>query len=171
MTDSPEEKPAAWKRLIFGTSPGTTFARTMVLAAVSVPVFRFVLLPVRIKGASMEPAYHDRNLSVINTLSFIFREPGRGDVVAIRTTGMRVLYLKRIIGLPGETVEFRSGTVFINKAPLEEPYVKSGCSWNMQPVTVEQGEYFVVGDNRSMDIGLHVFGIIDADRVTGKPLF
>jgi signal peptidase I len=99
-----------------------------------------------------------------------FREPQRGDVVAIRYSGYHNLLMKRIVGLPGETVEFRDGHLYINGKLLDEPYLKRPSSWNNQPETVGPFELYVVGDNRSMPIDLHEHGRAERSRVLGKVL-
>jgi signal peptidase I len=78
------------------------------------------------------------------------------------------MYMKRIIGLPGETVAFAGGRVLINGEVLDEPYEKTPCDWNCPPVKLGPDEYFVVGDNRTMPSENHVFGKAGRDRIIGK---
>jgi signal peptidase I len=78
------------------------------------------------------------------------------------------MLMKRIIGLPGETVLFRHGRVFVNDVVLEEPYLKNPCDWERVPDTLGPNEYFVVGDNRSMPIEDHRFGKTEDFRIVGK---
>jgi signal peptidase I len=78
------------------------------------------------------------------------------------------MYLKRIVGLPGETISFSGGRVMINGEPLEEPYEKGACDWNCAPVSLGPAEYFVVGDNRSMSQLDHVFGKAERSRIVGR---
>jgi signal peptidase I len=80
------------------------------------------------------------------------------------------MFLKRIVGLPGETVAFHHGHAFINGRILDEPYVKYECDWERQPVTLGPDQYFVVGDNRSMPIEDHTMGEPHRDRIVGKIL-
>ena len=81
------------------------------------------------------------------------------------------MLFKRVLGLPGETVEFRNGILFINGTETPEPYVQKGGEWNLNPRRVNNGEFFVTGDNRSMFIDEHVMGIVDLERIVGQPLF
>src|SRR5258706_13515393 len=104
-------------------------------------------------------------------LAYVFRRPARFDVVAIRMAGPSVLYVKRIVGLPGERVEIVMGTVTINGAPLVEPTVLYRLPWNMDGITLAADEYFVVGDNRSMRMEDHDFGRASRNRIVGKLLF
>jgi len=118
----------------------------------------------------MLPTYRDRSLNFVNHLAYLRHEPQRGDVVAIRLSGKHAMYMKRIIGLPGETVEFADGHVLINGKILEEPYRKFPCDWNRAPVTLSPTQYFVVGDNRSMPQNYHTFGECERERILGKVL-
>ena len=81
-----------------------------------------------------------------------------------------IVLLKRIIGLPGETVAFVNGHVLINGEILDEPYEKSRYNWNSTPVTLGPNEYYVVGDNRSMPSEDHVHGVYERNQIVGKAL-
>ena len=158
------------RRVLIGKNPKRTLVRIIVVAAVSFTVFKFVLLPIRVEGISMLPTYQDNGINFVNRLAYLFHEPQRGDVVAIRFAGEKIMLLKRIIGLPGETIAFRDGHAVINGQVLEEPYVKFPCNWEHELEQVEPGEYYVVGDNRSMDFYDHVQGRPERRRIVGKIL-
>jgi signal peptidase I len=161
-----------WLRIVMiGRNPKATLVRVVVLIVTSFVVFnRFILLPIRVEGISMLPTYKDRSWNFVNRLAYLRHEPQRGDVVSIRLAGPHVMYMKRIIGLPGETVAFVDGRVLINGEVLDEPYEKSRCDWNCPPVTLGPNEYFVVGDNRTMPPELHKFGETQRSRIIGKLL-
>jgi signal peptidase I len=179
MTESQETRkhsPGSWLRIAaVGRNPKTTLIRMVVLAAVCVVVFKYILLPVRVTGISMEPTYHDHSVNLINSLAYLRHEPQRGDVVGIRLTPggegsstPRVMYLKRIVGLPGETIAFINGRVIVEGTALDERYEKWRCDWNCPPVTLGPTEYFVVGDNRTMPRRDHVFGRVQRSRIVGR---
>ena len=159
------------RRLLVGSDPRRTAVRVLVLVGISVVLFTWVLLPVRAQGISMEPTYQSGTLRIVNRLSFLSKPPERGDIVAIRLAGTRVVYVKRIIGLPGERLEIVQGQVRINGQPLVESYVQKRRPWNFAEVTMAPGEYFVIGDNRGMNIGDHTFGRVESQRVIGKVVF
>ena len=146
--------------------------RALVLAAVVAFTFKFVFIPVRVAGLSMAPTYKSNRVNLVNRLAYRNSEPERGDVVGVwpREGSRSVMLMKRVIGLPGETVDFRNGTVFIDGSPLEEPYVQFASDWNLAPVVVGEGEYFVVGDNRSMPADAHEFGIAPRRQIAGRML-
>ncbi len=162
--------------LAIGRRPRATLARILVLVVVCFITFRFVLLPVRIEGISMLPTFHDGQIHLVNRLAFLFHEPQRGNIVAIRFSRPGTLsvpsemLMKRIIGLPGETVTFHAGRACINGKPLDEPYVKLPCDWEHGPIVCGPDQYYVVGDNRSMPFELHMQGRAGRDRIVGQPL-
>ncbi len=106
-----------------GRHPRATFVRAAVLVAVCFVTFKYILLPIRVTGISMMPTYKDRTVNFINALAYFRHQPQRGDVIGIRLTPPghgytpSVMYLKRIVGLPGETISFRGGHVMINGKP------------------------------------------------------
>ena len=118
----------------------------------------------------MMPTYRENQISVVNHLAYRWSEPQRGDVVAIRFSGPSILLMKRVVALPGETVAFSDGRLFVNGVEMVEPYVKNPCRWNMPPEKLDPGEYFVVGDNRIMRIEDHEFGSAARNRIMGKVL-
>ena len=154
-----------WKRIVFGRRPGRTLWRAAVLALVALLVFKFVLIPVRISGESMQPTYRDRQVNCINRLAYLRQRPRRGDVVAVAFTGPHIMLFKRIVGLPGETVAIERGIVLINGQPLDEPYVKERAPWQLSPRRMDPDEYFFIGDNRGMRQPWHTYGSANADRI------
>lgn len=161
------------KAFTIGRSPQWTLIRVAILIVVSTLVFKYVLLLRRIESISMAPTLREGTVHVVNRLAYAGKSlPERGDIVAVRTSGETVMYIKRVIGLPGETIEIRSGTVHVDGAPLDEPYLpRRRRDWNRPPVKLKPEEYFVVGDNRTMDQELHVFGRIDGRRIVGKVIW
>lgn len=161
--------PSWLQRVLIGRNPKRTLVRIVVLVVVSLVLFKFVLQPIRVHGGSMLPSYREGGIHFVNRLAYLFHKPRRGDVVAIRMlAGEHVMYMKRIVGLPGETVAFRQGRLYVNGRRLEEPYVKSACYWEHGPEQVGADEYYVVGDNRDMPWGDHEKGRPTRDRIVGK---
>lgn len=196
MTDE-EKKPLLphWLRIILiGRRPRFTMVRIAVLIVVTFVVFGFFLLPVRIGGPSMLPNYRTGGVNLVNRLAYLRQPPNRGDVVTIRVSGTEysagelwralwhfdvdfgrlfrpsVMYMKRVVGLPGETVEFSQGKLLVNGTAIPEPYLRFSCYWNRPPQTLGPNQYFVVGDNRAMRMEDHTFGATDRGRIVGKVL-
>lgn len=164
-----------WVRVVLiGRNWKLTLARIVILVVACVIVFPFILLPVRVEGISMLPTYRNGSVNFVNRLAYLRHGPNRGDVVGIRLSDPSIMwpslmYLKRVIGLPGETISFVGGTIYINGQMLEEPYEKNhDCDWDLPPVKLGPTEYFVVGDNRSMPSQFHVFGKVESDHIVGK---
>jgi signal peptidase I len=179
----------SWVRIaVMGRNPKATLARVAVLIVTCFIVFKFILLPIRVEGISMLPTYKNHSIHFVNRFAYLWHEPRRGDVVGIRfsraetkaTTGIQkavrwlepphIMLLKRIIGLPGETVAFENGRVLINGEVLDEPYEKYDCDWNLPPKELGPDENFVVGDNRSMSLEGHTLGRPQRSQIVGKLL-
>ncbi len=146
------------------------FLRMAAVAILAVIVFGFVLIPCVINGESMVPTFPSHGFTFCWRGKYLFSEPKRGDVVIIRYAD-KVYFLKRIVGLPGETVEFRKGDLYINGEKQHEPYVRYLCDWELPPRKVEPGHFYVVGDNRSQPIEQHRFGQVLGNKIEGAPLF
>lgn len=164
---------------MFGRNLKATLIRAAIWAALCLVIFKVLLVHVQVDGISMSPTYANNSRHWVNRLAYLFHEPRRGDVVAIGERGvddawrLRVpstMFLKRIIGLPGETVAFAGGRVLINGQILDEPYEQFPCRWDRAPVTLGPDEYFVVGDNRTMPMENHMFGICKRHQIVGKIL-
>lgn len=163
-------KPGIVRRVLIGRNPARTLARVVVWVVLILAIRTYVLLPIRVEGVSMLPTYKENGINAVNCLAYVFHPPQRGDVVAIRYSGRSIMLCKRIIGLPGEVVAFHEGHVEINGQVLDEPYVKRSCNWEHAPERLGPNEYYVVGDNRSMDFDQHTKGIADRNRIVGKIL-
>lgn len=159
------------RRFAFGKNPRRTAVRVLVLAAISFVIFTWVLIPIRTEGSSMLPTYQPDKLHFVNRLAYGAGGPARGDVVAIQMAGPNVVYVKRVVGLPGERVAIAGGQVQINGTVLSEPYVRDRRPWDVEEVTLGPREYFVIGDNRGMSVGQHDFGRAEVDRILGKVVF
>jgi signal peptidase I len=160
-----------WLRIaLIGRNPRRTAIRAAVLAVscflfFKFLVFQYIVLPVRIEGFSMYPTYHDWGINFINRLAYRHTLPQRGDVVGIRMAGPKVMLMKRIVGLPGETIAFQHGLLFINGQEMPEPYMKHySPAPYLSPVTLGPNEYYVIGDNRPNSDA----GRIERDRIVGK---
>ncbi len=147
-----------WLRLIIGRSLKRTLMRALVLGLCCAVVFKFALRPAWTDGISMEPTVMDHRLHFINLLAYRMGEPRRHDIVAIGRTGAHSFLLKRVLGMPGEKVQFRSGQLYVDGRVIEEPYVKQGSNWDMDLQVLGKNQYYVAGDNRSMSIQSHVNG-------------
>jgi signal peptidase I len=162
---------SALKKAIAGPDPRRTVMRVLVLVVGAYVVFGYLVLPIRGVGVSMEPTIEEGDLIFVNRVAYRFRNPVRGDVVAVRMAGRSVVYVKRLLGLPGDTVAFVDGVLWRNGEPVEEPYVTKRTGWQLDEVTLGADDYFVVGDNRGMAMAQHEFGTAARDRLIGPRIF
>ncbi len=141
--------------------------RVIVVSFASYLVFTFLLIPLKIRGKSMEPTYHDGSYALCWRPKYGYTSFKRFDVVTVRLAGRHVMLLKRIIAFAGESLEFRHGVLFINSRQIDEPYVQFNSDWNLLPRTVAEGKVYVIGDNRGLDMKRHVFGQVNMQRIVG----
>ena len=121
----------------------------------------------RIEGQSMEPNLHDGEYVLIDKVSYRLHPPERGDVVVFARPNERD-FIKRVIGVPGDTVEVRGGQVWVNGRALDEPYLSQAIRSEMAPTPVTSGTYFVMGDNRNNSSDSRAFGAISQDDIVGR---
>lgn len=151
----------------------------VVVLAVLVMVYLFLVSPQEISGASMEPNFHNGEYILTNKVLYKFREPQRGDVVIFKSPrNKEVDYIKRIIGLPEDIVKLENNVFFVNGKPIDEPYLAPGISVfgasylsEGQEIVVPPGTLFVVGDNRPHSSDSREFGPIPMEDLIGVAFF
>jgi len=151
-------------------------AKIVILAlAIVIPVRYFLFQPFVIQGSSMEPNFHEADYLIIDELSYRLRLPQRGEVIVFKyplDTSKR--FIKRIIGLPGEMVEIRSGEVIVTATDgktitLGEAYIPSNLKApDMSPYKLGEGQYFVLGDNRPYSSDSQDWGEVPRKNIIGK---
>lgn len=159
-----------FEKFIFPEYDKKFILRLGILILILWVIFGFILMPCVINGKSMQPTYDAVGFNFCNKLKYRNKPVKYGDIVILRYIG-RKYFLKRVVGLEGDTIEFRKGHLFRNNEKIDENYVKLPCDWHMAPVIVKKNMIFVVGDNRSMPIEQHEFGSIRKQRIAGAPLW
>lgn len=151
--------------------------KVAVLAGITIALIRYYLFkPFYVKGASMEPNFHEKEYLIIDELSFRFREPVRGEVIVFRfPEDPKEYFLKRVIGLPGETVKVQDGKVYIYNQEnpegfeLKESYLpETLITQGDRTSKVGENQLFVLGDNRPNSFDSRRFGPIDKSLVVGR---
>lgn len=123
--------------------------KALAVAVLLAWVLRSVLIqPYRVEGSSMESSLHDSERLFINRLVYRLHPPRRGEVVVVDLANEGITIIKRIVGLAGETIEIKDGSVFIDGERLEEPYLTQATLNSYGPVQIPAEHYFVMGDNR-----------------------
>ena len=150
------------------------FMLALLIVVVVIPIRVFVVSPFIVDGDSMHPTFENLDYLVVDELVYYFSVPARGDVVVFRYPNDRsIFYIKRIIGLPGDTVSIDHGVVTIMTADgiknaLNEPYIVNEDATYTKDVTLNQGEYFVMGDNRPNSSDSRVWVTLPRKDIIGR---
>ncbi len=139
-----------------------------IYCAVNLATARFV-----VEGASMAPNFHSDELILVSRITYLLGDPRRGDVIVFHDPEDTSRdFIKRVIGLPGETIKIREGKVYVNDVPLNEPYIAALCAekrcdgtW-----TLTTDQFFVLGDNRNNSHDGHSFGPLNRVLIVGQAL-
>lgn len=151
----------------------------VVILAIMVMIYLFIMSPQEINGASMEPNFHNGEYILTNKIEYKLRDPKRGDVVIFKSPRNKDIdYIKRIIGEPGNRIALQGGVFRVNGLPLEEPYLASGTYTAFgnylredSEIIVPEGKYFVVGDNRGHSSDSREFGPVPKEDFIGRAFF
>ncbi len=156
------------------------FVEAIVFAlAIFVIVYLFLFQPNQVKGSSMYPTFKDGEYILTDKISYRIGDPARYDVVVFKSPkDQDVDFIKRVIGLPGETVRVEGGKTYLNNKLLAEPYLASNVYTagglflrDGQTLTIPEGEYFVMGDNRPHSSDSREWGLVTKDEFIGKVFF
>lgn len=149
----------------------------LLIILVVAPIRIFIAQPFIVDGESMVPTFQNGNYLIVDEISYKFEKPARGDVIVFRYPGNpSIFYIKRIIGLPGETVTIKNGNITITKPDgssrvLKEPFISErDTSYNMTR-KLTNTQYFVMGDNRPRSSDSRVWGPLPAKNIIGRVLF
>ena len=126
----------------------------------------------KVYGMSMTPSIQHGDYIMVNKAAYFFHEPNRGDVIVFhspRNPGSDLI--KRIIGLPGDTVEVKNSKVFVNGTPLTEPYIMEQPKYQYPLQQIPEDNYFVLGDNRNNSADSHTGWFLPRENIIGKAWF
>ncbi len=147
----------------------------IISSAIIIPIRFFLIQPFYVKGASMEPNFYDHEYLVIDEISYRFREPSRGEIVVFKyPRDPKQYFIKRVVGLPGETIEISKGQVIIynedhpNGRLLQESYLTEDHTRGNKRVTLSSDEYYVLGDNRDESLDSRSFGVLTSQHILGR---
>lgn len=149
-----------------------------VSLAIIIPIRMYVVQPFIVEGASMLPNFSDGQYLIIDEISYRFAPPKRGDVVIFHPPGdNKTFYIKRIIGLPGETVELREGNIYVTNSENSDGfrlneinYLSKSHVTQIGKTVLGEGEYYLLGDNRENSLDSRRFGPVNADQIKGRVL-
>ncbi|MEK7615141.1 MAG: signal peptidase I [Patescibacteria group bacterium] len=146
-----------------------------ISAAIIIPIRYFLIQPFYVKGASMEPNFYDHEYLIIDELSYRFHQAQRGEIVVFRyPRDPSQFFIKRVIALPGETVEVTNNHVIIyntqhpNGVTLQEPYIGERPTSGKEKTTLGHDEFWVMGDNRDESMDSRSFGPVSRSGIIGR---
>jgi len=149
------------------------WVQTICIALIVAFVVRqFFFQPYKVQMGSMLPTLKENNLIIVNKILYRLQSPKRGDIVVFVPPGgeKKVYYVKRIVGLPGDTIEVKDGAVFINNEKLIEPYLQIETPGKTSLQTLSNNQYFVMGDHRNNSLDSRDFGPIGLKSISGRAI-
>lgn len=176
----PKEDPSNKKKEPSASSEVFSFLKDLIICMVSVFIItNFIVRPVQVKGNSMYPTLHDESIGFSDTLGYHIGEIERFDIVIVYIEEKNEYIVKRVIGLPGETVSYSNGNLYINGEYIEETflqqeYVESfGEGWmsDVSEITLGEDQYYCLGDNRPHSSDSRYYGPFKKDQIKSKGIF
>jgi signal peptidase I len=180
MTETPNPDPNQEQQFPRTTeqpqeNPWVETLKTLVTAGIlAIGIRTFVAEARYIPSESMLPTLEVQDRLIIEKISYHFKDPKRGDVVVFNPTEIlqqqnyKDAFIKRVIGIPGDTVQVRGGHVYVNNKQLEEDYINQAPDYEYGPVTVPENHYLVFGDNRNNSYDSHYWGFVPREKLVGK---
>jgi signal peptidase I len=183
---APEPRPLSQVIWPWGLGGLAETLEVIALALIMFVAVRSVAHNYRVEGSSMVPTFQNNQLLIVNRLAYktldfswlpgaennalTLGTPRRGDVVVFiaQTTPAERDFIKRIIGLPGDTVQVKSGHVIVNGVAYDESYIESPPTYDYAQAVVPPGKVFVLGDNRNNSLDSHIIGMVDQSSIIGR---
>jgi signal peptidase I len=171
--EQPVQTPAQHSRPVIGLGPISLLRDVAISVALAVILIVFIYQPVKVEGTSMMPGLTDQERIFVNKYEYKLSASNihRGDLIVFHyPKDPRESYIKRVVGLPGDTVEMRDGEVYVNSEKLIEPYVQPDYRGHdfMQLEVVPADNYFVLGDHRDSSSDSRSWGFVDRPKIYGK---
>jgi len=138
--------------------------------SITLVIYLFLARTITVLGQSMEPNLHEQQRLVIDLVSYRLRAPQRGEIVVFNVPARvsDIPLIKRVVGIPGDTVEVKSGAVYVNGHRLDEAYLAEQTLGRMALRTVPQRHVFVLGDNRNNANDSRAFGMVPFEGIVGR---
>ncbi len=151
------------------------FREILAIVIIAIAIFvglQFIVQDYIIKEYSMEPNFQEEQRVLVSKVAYKLQEPERGDVIVFRPPPPHNLkanpFIKRIIALPGDTVEVKKGSVYVNGSQLDEPYIKEPPNYTFPEYKIPEDNYFVLGDNRNNSNDSHTGWTVPHQNIIGK---
>lgn len=170
------EQPSFWSKL--GDNVIELIEFVAIIGAILIVIRFFVAEPHKVSGRSMVPNFQDGDYIITNKISLRMGPPKRGEVIILQNPrNTDQVFIKRVIGLPGERIKISQGKIYINDNPIDEPYLPAGLSTHGgaflnedETVTIPNDQYVVLGDNRSGSSDSREWGPVRKELIIGQAL-
>lgn len=140
----------------------------IIIIIVVLMIKAYIFTPIVVNGPSMMNTLHDKDIMILDKIGMRLNGIDRFDIVVIQTQNSKII--KRVIGLPGETVEYQDNQLYINGEKLEDPY-GSDVTYDFELVEIPDNMYYVLGDNRTDSVDSRILGTIPKDKILGHATF
>ncbi len=175
VSNSKSQLPANQTQKHTEENPWIESLKTIGISAIlAIGIRTFVAEARYIPSSSMLPTLEINDRLIIDKLSYRFKDPQRGDIVvftptpALQQENFKDAFIKRVIGLPGDTIEVKEGKVYVNGEMLTEEYIKEQPKYDYGPVVVPENQYLVLGDNRNNSYDSHYWGFVPRENIIGQ---
>lgn len=166
-----------WKRL--WRSQSENIQILAIALGLAIMIRLVIAEPRYIPSDSMLPTLQIGDRVVVEKVSYRFHHPKRGDIIVfdppalLQEFGYTIdqAFIKRVIGEPGQTIQIQNGKVYLDNEPLQEPYIAAPPNYSLPPLTIPEGQYFVMGDNRNNSNDSHVWGFLPEENIIGRAVF
>lgn len=138
----------------------------VIIIVVVLLIKEFIITPIRVNGDSMVKTLQDKDIMLLDKISYRFNDIKRFDIVVVKLEDEYII--KRVIGLPGETVEYRDNKLYINGKQVKEDFKHEDTNDFILEEEIPEGFYFVMGDNRPISLDSRMIGLIKENRILGK---
>jgi len=140
----------------------------IVIIIVVLLIKQFIFTPVIVNGPSMMNTLHDKDVMILDKIGMKLKGIDRFDIVVIQTKNNKII--KRVIGLPGETIEYKDNKLYINDKKVKDTY-GYGTTYDIEKIKVPKDTYYVLGDNRNDSIDSRIIGVVDKKDILGHATF
>jgi signal peptidase I len=156
-----------------------TLEEIAFVGSIFIVVYLFLFRPTMVRGASMENTLHDSDRLILSSVTYKLRDIERGDIIAFHSIqNQNIDLIKRVIGLPGDSIMIKEGKVYLNGKALNEPYLHSitnvwenGFAKEGESYTIPEGMLYVMGDNRLRSSDSRAFGPVPISEIVGQATF
>ena len=141
----------------------------IVILVVVLLIKQFIFTNVVVHGSSMENTLHDKDIMIMDKIGIKIRGIKRFDIVVVKNDGSRLI--KRVIGLPGETIEYKDNQLYVNGKKVKDNHGGDKLTSDIKPITLGKNEYYVLGDNRTNSVDSRIIGPIEKNKIIGHARF